>query len=415
MKRIFKSALSLILILCFTMQTYAYTFDELMKGRIAITDSILYNRKELTGDMLGALKFSNATAWSVLKDACKNIATEDEKFIKTKSRYWIPFVVEFGSYKQDGNSKEPIEWIVLEKKNGMALLMSLKMLDYRAFHISNEKKSTINVDKILDSIRKKDEKEKTAPKDYQNAKKKWEDAMSESNKIFQEYANKGRSELKGKWLEALEKERKAHEEYMKLVDKYQIYSWQQTEEDESSNEGGDDSLSYSWNKCALNKWLNEEFYNNAFSSSERKKIKGLKNGTKTDNVFILSSEDIYYYFRIANQWNISWNNGKIKGVPWTATDWTEYSKKLFNKDSKKDTESYYWTREHAVNPAMNVAKDLIGKRISSSELDKKYGVRPCIWVEYDPKAFSPREQEWNKFTEIALELGLEYAKNKFFD
>ena len=49
-----------------------------MKGRIAITGSILYNRKELTGDMLGALKFSNATAWSVLKDACNNNAEVEE-------------------------------------------------------------------------------------------------------------------------------------------------------------------------------------------------------------------------------------------------------------------------------------------------------------------------------------------------
>ena len=129
----------------------------------------------------------------------------------------------------------------------------------------------------------------------------------------------------------------------------------------------------------------------------------------------MTNEEIGYYFRIANQWDISWNNGKLKGVPWTASDWTTYSKKQFDKDSNKADGSYYWTRNHRVNPAMNVAKDMIGKYVSSGELNKKFGVRPCVWVVYDPTAQSVNSQRWSKFFDVALEVGFEYAKKKYLD
>lgn len=45
-------------------------------------------------------------------------------------------VVRFGSYPQsdiDGNNTEPIEWIVLDKQENKALLLSKKIIDYEAY------------------------------------------------------------------------------------------------------------------------------------------------------------------------------------------------------------------------------------------------------------------------------------------
>ncbi len=45
--------------------------------------------------------------------------------------------VSFGSYEQDNdasNGKEPIEWLVLDKKNGRILVISRHVLDYRQYH-----------------------------------------------------------------------------------------------------------------------------------------------------------------------------------------------------------------------------------------------------------------------------------------
>ncbi len=67
--------------------------------------------------------------------------TEEEKFddflTNGLSNVKIGDVVKFGSYEQDNNlsnEKERIEWIVLAKENGKALLISKYCLDYQLYH-----------------------------------------------------------------------------------------------------------------------------------------------------------------------------------------------------------------------------------------------------------------------------------------
>ncbi|MBO7183995.1 MAG: hypothetical protein J6V49_07665 [Bacteroidales bacterium] len=67
--------------------------------------------------------------------------TEEEKYedflTNGLAKVSIGDVVKFGSYEQDNNlsnGKEQIEWIVLSKENGKALLISKYCLDYQLYH-----------------------------------------------------------------------------------------------------------------------------------------------------------------------------------------------------------------------------------------------------------------------------------------
>ena len=56
--------------------------------------------------------------------------------------------VKFGSYPQSdvtGNKKEPIEWIVLDRQDGKALLLSKYILDYKSYDTSTDFFSDINI------------------------------------------------------------------------------------------------------------------------------------------------------------------------------------------------------------------------------------------------------------------------------
>ena len=43
-------------------------------------------------------------------------------------------IIQFGSYQQEYDYKQPIEWIVLEKQNNKMLLVSKKILDCKPYH-----------------------------------------------------------------------------------------------------------------------------------------------------------------------------------------------------------------------------------------------------------------------------------------
>ena len=57
-------------------------------------------------------------------------------------------IVTFGSYEQDNNSEngsEPIEWLMLEQKDGKALLVSRYGLDALPFHDSDGDAAWVDV------------------------------------------------------------------------------------------------------------------------------------------------------------------------------------------------------------------------------------------------------------------------------
>lgn len=61
-----------------------------------------------------------------------------------------------------------------------------------------------------------------------------------------------------------------------------------------------------WEVSTIREWLNKDFYNKAFSKSEKTKICNvvLKTGRRTtnDNVFILSFDEVKKYFKQKINW-----------------------------------------------------------------------------------------------------------------
>lgn len=138
-----------------------------------------------------------------------------------------------------------------------------------------------------------------------------------------------------------------------------------------------------WEKCTLRKWLNGEFFDNAFESKEKKAIVetkvlnednpdyGTSGGKETqDKIFLLSFDEADKYFKDKD-------TRKAKG--------TEYAKK---NGLKLATESLYagnsgwWLRSPGLYPydAGSVNYDgVVYPEVYVSY--KLFGARPAMWVE----------------------------------
>lgn len=115
------------------------------------------------------------------------------------------------------------------------------------------------------------------------------------------------------------------------------------------------SVECTWKTSTIRKWLNDEFYKNAFSSKEKKMILTTEinqdGETTRDNVFLLSSTEVKNYF----------TNVSLKAVSpdsSTAIWWLRSSKDKFKKE--------------------NVYSGL--REIDNDFGDKVLGIRPAIWV-----------------------------------
>lgn len=199
--------------------------------------------------------------------------------------------ITFGNYyKSNSSSKEPIEWIVLEKQNGKALVMSKYILDAKSYN--------------------------------------------------------------------------------------------------------DENKEVTWENSSLRKWLNSDFYNNAFNDSEKQKIintlvenktnekYGTSGGNNTnDNVFCLSVDDVKKYL------NVTYTDVDNKKA---ATKGTDYAKQITKNGKKMNVSmdggwnngnSNYWLRSPAAflytAACMGNNGHLVGYNVSFF-----YGVRPVMWINY---------------------------------
>ena len=134
-----------------------------------------------------------------------------------------------------------------------------------------------------------------------------------------------------------------------------------------------------WEKCSLRKWLNEDFYNEAFTEDERNMIitttvvnkdnteKGTKGGNDTqDNVFILSLDEAKQYFR--------GDSSRQAYAPDTV------AKQGLYVDS--NGYSLWWLRTPGAVGYASCYVDHLG-RIQDGGIMNRYtyiGVRPAIWV-----------------------------------
>lgn len=152
-----------------------------------------------------------------------------------------------------------------------------------------------------------------------------------------------------------------------------------------------------WENCSLRKWLNNVFYNNAFSENEREQIISItveqsenvdyivsSSGKEaTDKIFILGIEDAKRYFQ---------NDSTAALASLTSYAWGQGA-----RDSGRNGECPYWLRSPGMNNNYaaimssetldfadgswhtNYKIDTVGNEVTTNNL----GVRPALWVSID--------------------------------
>lgn len=141
----------------------------------------------------------------------------------------------------------------------------------------------------------------------------------------------------------------------------------------------DSGKASTWDKCTLRDWMNDIFYETAFSSTEQNVILdtilvgeenpvyGTSAGDETlDKVFILSISEAKKYLT---------DNRMLKGIP------TEYAVTCGTRESDDGT-CWYWLRNPGKTRA-NAAYVTTNVVISESGAPVNYndsGIRPAIWV-----------------------------------
>ncbi len=180
--------------------------------------------------------------------------------LKVKRQQIRPFgCVYFGKYPQKGDTFEPIEWQVLCKKDGMVLLLSKHILNFRMF----------------------------------------------------------------------------------------------------------DKISNDWKNCELRTWLNQEFYHQAFSESEKKKI--VCDEKIEDAVFILSKVEAEAYLP----------EEKIERRS------TPYANAISDKIYGGCHQNYWWLRDPILGTYQ--VRYVMGNLFQHQQVDAFIGVVPAIWVKVKPE------------------------------
>ena len=143
-----------------------------------------------------------------------------------------------------------------------------------------------------------------------------------------------------------------------------------------------------WGKSDIRKWLNDDFYNTAFSENEKNAISKtetyytyrdrtnanyvggkVEDGSTNDNVFLLSLEELQFYF----------NSESIRNV--ASTDYAIDNLKEQTK-STKDMAGYYfdWMLRSCISSSGPDSAMYFASEITT--FDEYGGIRPCINVYY---------------------------------
>ncbi len=126
----------------------------------------------------------------------------------------------------------------------------------------------------------------------------------------------------------------------------------------------------SWGNSTLRKWLNNEFYNSAFSSTEQNEIATTKiqdynadnslGNVTSDKVFILNKEEAFSYFI------------------------SDYDRAATSTDYARTRKSYvtdaYWLINSYSSDLYKCLINSEGKNENNPRVNEKDGVRPVIWI-----------------------------------
>ena len=143
-----------------------------------------------------------------------------------------------------------------------------------------------------------------------------------------------------------------------------------------------DSLDTVWSDCSLRNWLNQSFYESAFSEREKDEILETRNKTDVykvelkseetkDKVFLLSDDEVRKYFPDRFDRQASATDRAINGD----------NASIFVSDLTDDT-VFWWLRsvggEHNCAKVVGAEGAVVDSGFLISRLD--IGVRPAMWV-----------------------------------
>ena len=161
-----------------------------------------------------------------------------------------------------------------------------------------------------------------------------------------------------------------------------------------------------WEDCTLRQWMNDDFYNSAFTASEKKYIRtsylenadnpysGTEGGNDTnDKVFALSLAEAEQYFGIAYDGNDYWY---IAIPELSAAKVTAYAEAqgAYVSDYESTANGCWWLRSpgfHDHNAAYVNFDDIVS--VGGSNVDDAYydflAVRPALWLNLNPANTTP--------------------------
>ena len=162
-----------------------------------------------------------------------------------------------------------------------------------------------------------------------------------------------------------------------------------------------DNISYndkleetSWETSSIRKWLNEDFYNKAFSTDEKKLIKETylkEEGTK-DRIFMLSSKEAEKYFPATSEGTVFLAPTR-QAYPYYSKNQsraaypTPYAKNKENKGRKLFINNYtggtcwWWLRSLGKDSNVSVSCIYYGGEMSFCMADSnRTGVRPALTI-----------------------------------
>ena len=131
-----------------------------------------------------------------------------------------------------------------------------------------------------------------------------------------------------------------------------------------------DSSSNVWKKSEIRKWLNGDFYNKAFSEDDKKYINlsNLSDVGTSDNVFLLSKEEVEKYFANNDSRRCKATDYAVKNGAWVNS----------RNDSGKGY-SVWWLRSPSLNLVYDVSSSGLIIYCISVYFDNDLA-RPALWI-----------------------------------
>ena len=137
----------------------------------------------------------------------------------------------------------------------------------------------------------------------------------------------------------------------------------------------------SWETCTLRKWLNEDFYNTAFTEKEKSLIKPVAHENVEDRVFLLSDDEVEEYLIEDTQRGAKVNRKGYYKTGNNASWWLRSQGYSYN-GGDEDYSPLYLNGKYAFSVDFSGEYDSWGE---SSRVDEEFGVRPVVWIELTPE------------------------------